>query len=178
MKKATVTILLFLFALSCKKDDCPTCLNGGTCIDGVCQCEGLWTGLNCETQLAPALIQIAAISVTQFPATDNAGAGWDLTSGPDVYVIVKADGQTILNTSADWRQNATFIETWQTPFSVDFAYSTIEIQLWDFDDFDPDDFMGSVIGKIYNNTNGFPDFVDITCAGCNVAFRLGPITYI
>lgn len=177
MKKATLSILAFLLiGLSCKKD-CPTCLNGGTCVDGKCQCVGLWTGENCETQLPPTLIQVAAISLTSFPATDN-GAGWDLTSGPDVYVIVKADGQVILNTSNDWRQNATFIETWQTPFLVDFAYANITIELWDFDDLDSDDFMGSVAGKIYNDTNNFPDFVDATCPGCMVAFRLGPITYI
>lgn len=177
MKKITLLFAFVLAAMPACKKDCPPCLNGGTCVDGKCLCEGLWTGENCNEQITPILIQIDAISVTNYPATDN-GAGWDLTSGPDVYVIVKADGQTILNTSNDWRQNATFIETWQTPFSVLGADADVTVQLWDFDDLDPDDFMGSISGKIYHNTNGFPDFVEMQCGGCVVSFRLGPISYL
>lgn len=177
MKKIILPALLVLSIVTACKKDCPACLNGGTCVDGICQCEGLWAGENCEIQVTPSLIRVAAISLTDFPPTDN-GAGWDLTSGPDVYVIVKADGQTVLNTSNDWRQNATFIETWQTAFSINFAYSNITIELWDFDDLDADDFMGSVTGKIYSDTNGFPDFFDINCVGCQLDFRLGPITYL
>ena len=49
------TVLLFLF--SCQKDPCEnlTCLNGGTCVDGDCDCPDGFIGPDCGLELDPCL---------------------------------------------------------------------------------------------------------------------------
>ena len=56
-KVRAITLLITLFAFSatfysaCQKDPCKdvSCLNGGTCEDGLCKCPTGWVGANCET---------------------------------------------------------------------------------------------------------------------------------
>lgn len=181
MKTVSYIIVLALFMFSCKKDDpCEgvSCLNDGSCIDGTCFCVGLWTGKRCNEQIRPTLITMKGISVTKMPATDASGAGWDLTSGADIYVIVRQGADVLLDTSSDWRQNAGVGTSWNYTFSTLDTTTPLSIELWDFDDFDTDDYMGGINGFIYSDTNGFPTFEPFECAGCDVGFLIGPITYL
>ncbi|MCX7607392.1 MAG: hypothetical protein N2170_09045 [Bacteroidia bacterium] len=45
-----VLLTLLLSTLGCKKDPCKdvTCQNGGTCVDGKCNCSLPWEGTKCE----------------------------------------------------------------------------------------------------------------------------------
>lgn len=155
-------ILIFLSIASCKKDDPEPCPN-------------LYTGKNCDIQITPSFIRVLATTLTNFPPTDN-GAGWDLTSGPDIYIVIKQNGQVLLNTDNDWKQNASPGISWQKPFSTIDAISNITIEVWDYDDFDDDDFMGAIQGPIYTDTNGFPQFIDATSGG--ISLKLGPVEYL
>jgi len=180
MKNILLLFLLTMLFFSCKKDPCAdtVCENGGTCIDGQCLCEGLWKGKYCTEQVTPILITVGSISIVQMPQTDANGAGWDINSGPDVYVIVKQFGNVLLSTENQWIQNATVGSAFLVPFAITDAESPITVELWDYDDFDSNDFMGSVQGTIYDNTNGFPSTVITTCNACNVNFQFSNITYL
>ncbi len=180
MKNILHLFVLALMAFSCKKDSDPCdgvqCANG-KCVDGSCLCEGLWIGEKCDIQSTPILITVRGIAVTNMPPTDN-GAGWDLTSGADIYVVILQDGNELLNTSDDWRQNAVGVTSWQRTFTSFSANSPITIQLWDFDDFDADDFMGSLVGDLYYDTNGYPEIVTASNSASQLSFQLGPIEYL
>ena len=184
MKNTFLLFVLLLAAFSCKKDSTPedlcegvTCLNSGFCIDGTCSCIGLWKGKYCTEQVTPTLIKAGGISVTLMPATDNNGSGWDLTSGADIYVIIKQGPDVLLDTSTDWRQNAGVGETWTYNFTTVDALTSFSIELWDYDDFDADDYMGGVNGFIYSSTNNFPTYEPFECSGCKVGFSVGPLSY-
>src|SRR5690606_28956999 len=95
MKKIIILILAVIGLMtinSCEKenpnitDSCQdiTCLNDGYCANGQCVCTQGYTGANCSQQVTPSQIRITKIEVMKFPATDG-GAGWDLTSAPDIY---------------------------------------------------------------------------------------------
>lgn len=175
--------LLILLAIGCTKETPPdpcagkTCENGGVCQDGTCNCAPHWTGENCTEQITPLLITVQGIEILKFPATDN-GAGWDINSGPDVYVIVRQNGNIIGSTKDEWIQNASGNPYWNSGFATNFALQPITVELWDYDDFDADDYMGGGTGYIYSTTNGFPTLITLECQTCPVNVRLGPILYL
>ena len=181
MKNAIFLLLLLALVVSCKKDDpCDgvTCENNGSCVDGSCACIGLWRGEKCTEQITPLLISIRQMTNTKFPATDNNGAGWDLTSGPDIYFIMKQSGTTILSSQDNFIQNASVGASWTFNLSIVFPKEPITIEMWDYDDFDSDDFMGAVTGVVYTDTNGFPTLINLDCGICPVAFSLSNISYL
>lgn len=180
--RAFIAMMIIVALMGCAKEKDPcegvTCENGGICADGSCNCIGLWMGPNCSQQITPLLLSTFGVQITKLPSTDAGGAGWDLTSGPDVYVVVKQNGNVLLSTSDNWAQNATPGITWNEGFSTNFPLNPITVELWDYDDFDSDDYMGAIQGTIYSSSNKFPEFVTMDCSGCNIAVKLGPISYL
>ncbi len=149
-----------------------TCLNGGYCSNGQCVCPQGYTGSNCSVQVTPTQMRITKIEVIRFPAT-NGGAGWDLTSGPDIYPLINLNGTTIWD-SPNYTENAnpnsvyTFTPNPAIAISPVNQYSII---LYDYDDLDADDFMGGINFVPYSSTGGFPT-TRVVDAGGSVAFRL------
>ncbi|HUR31890.1 MAG TPA: calcium-binding EGF-like domain-containing protein, partial [Saprospiraceae bacterium] len=89
IQTAALLITLALISLtlpSCSKDGCEnaTCLNGGECIDGSCNCPENFTGKFCAEQNTPDRIWVRSIQLIRFPGM-NADASWDEGDGPDVY---------------------------------------------------------------------------------------------
>lgn len=175
--KLRILMLSTFFAIitlgSCEKDPCEStvCLNGGYCANGECVCPDGYTGADCSQQKTPTQIKISKIEITRFPATSS-GAGWDLTSGPDIYLQLSLGSTTIWESG--YYQNA------DPSFSYSFDLNPIisltnpndqyTIRLLDFDDFDPNDFMGGINFTPYNNSNEFPTVLTID-AGGTVAFK-------
>jgi len=59
-----------------------TCVNGD-CVNGSCDCDQGWEGPYCSEQTTPTSIEITSITITQFPGTADAGAGWADGFGDD-----------------------------------------------------------------------------------------------
>lgn len=58
MKKSLLSLAIIIGLIGCKKDPCKdvSCLNGGVCVDGSCQCELGFEGPNCETEQRLAFV--------------------------------------------------------------------------------------------------------------------------
>jgi hypothetical protein len=179
--KKVLLFLLTITLLSCEKesteestngnnlpttDECAgiTCFNGGQCVSGICICPEGYTGTNCQTQVTPSAFRITKVRVNNFPPTDN-GAGWDLTTGPDVYV---AYGSTCCSGSTGIVENAnpplTFNVNWQTSNPA----SQFTIWVVDNDDFDSDDIIGGIIFTPLNFDDGFPPQINLNAAGISL----------
>jgi hypothetical protein len=156
-----------------------TCLNGGNCANGVCVCSQGYTGADCSQQLTPTGIRINSIKVTSFPATDG-GAGWDLTSGPDIFPKLTL-GTTTIWESPTYNQNADpSIDYTFTPnptFNLTSPTSQYTLTLYDYDDLDANDWMGGVNFTPYNSSNGFPTTIVLAPSGSAVSFSLN-VSYI
>lgn len=211
MRNLSLTLILLSAVLSlasCKKDPCDdiTCLNGGACIDGSCNCPEGYSGAQCETfdacfnvvclnggdcvngacvcpegytgadcsqQITPSKIRISRIEVTRFPATDN-GAGWDFTSGPDIYPIIAKNNNLLWEypsfiQNADPSTNHSFDVN--PVFDLESPNDQYAISLYDYDDFDNDDFMGGILFTPYSSNNKFPSTFTLD-AGGDVAFKV------
>lgn len=97
----------------------------------------------------PKAISVTQIDLTNFPASKPNGSGWDLNSGPDIFMTISAGTSssssdkvtgTELNVSAS--QSLSFILS--TPYTINNLSSQWAIGAYDSDDFDPDDFIGGV----------------------------------
>lgn len=159
MKQLLIISIVLITFFSCKKEgdkDCPTG----------------FTGSNCSQQVTPTNILIKSISVTSFPATDANGAGWDLTNGPDIYITISQNGNVLYENSANFSQNGAPNVTFNTNFVLPDVDGIYSVSVYDYDDFDSDDFMGGIISPIYTSLNGFPSNVVLSCSGCAVSLSL------
>lgn len=128
------------------------CENGGTCVNGACDCPNGYGGPDCGTPVNPSSVRITRIDVLSFPPTDG-GAGWDLTSGADIYVKYFVGNSFAFSTG--YIQNASPNVPNQltvNPVFTTSSYGSHRIELFDFDDFDPDDYMG---GHTFNIAEAF-----------------------
>lgn len=171
------TALSFLSITSCKKDEDPCkdtkCLNGGVCVDGSCNCPNGFYGSDCSKQRTPLKILINKIEVQRFPATDG-GAGWDFSSGPDILPKMFFNGSLIYE-SNEYVSNAnpsSYYEFIPSPsIEIINPFEQYSLSLYDYDDLDPDDFMGGVLFYPYSSTGGFPNTIYLD-AGGDVAFKI------
>jgi hypothetical protein len=181
MKKYLIFLALLCVGISaCKKDDpCEniTCLNGGTCANGSCNCPTGYSGSDCSQQVKPTRINIQSITVTDFQPTDSNGAGWDVFDGADAYAVLSLNGNVIAS-----NENSRIEDVTNSPFSwsslpsgfeMDDVTNQYQLSLYDYDDgLTADDFMGGIIFTPYNSTNGFPEKITVSCGNCSVAFEL------
>lgn len=129
-----------------------TCLNGGICINGLCDCADGYTGPDCGQLDLDVTIRINQITISGYPQT-NGGSAWDdpfigsSTSADVSYRIIRPSG-SIFN-SETYLPNATggpitFNSTSGLPFvispsDVDNSHT---FQVMDLDDLDSSD-LGS-----------------------------------
>jgi hypothetical protein len=167
-------ISYFLLALSviilsnCKDDPCDgkICLNGGTCVDGTCQCTGHFEGSTCADETVPSKVIITKIVVTQFPATESGGGGWDVSSGPDLIAAIS------INNNADYIGDTYFEDAAQgssytfTPLTqLELSPLTVyPLALLDYDD-TVDDVIAAFNFKPYEAGEKFPAQIPLTGNG-------------
>lgn len=151
-----------------------TCLNGGYCANGDCVCPEGYSGADCSQQVTPSTIRVTSIKVTGWSPTDN-GAGWDLTSGPDIYVQIQRSGTTIY-TSGTYTDASNQLN-FNTNIELTGVNSTYSILIYDDDSLDSDDYMGGFTFTPYSSNNDFPSVLTIQNSSINnLKFELN-VTY-
>jgi len=179
MKSLMILLLIAVSFLTCtKSDQCKdsSCKNGGVCLNGDCDCPDNYHGVDCSEQTTPTNIIMNTITISSVPATDN-GAGWDLTSGPDIFVIITdLAGTELINTRSSFKQNS-FNGFYQINWIIPDVTAFYNFSVYDYDDdLSADDFMGSIQSRLYSSTNGFPGVITLECAACVVSFS-APLVY-
>lgn len=173
MKKLIQLLILLvpLSILGCKSDLCKdiTCLNGGTCLNGLCSCPEGYEGPACEKEKTPKSILLQTVGVTKFPATKPNGASWDNlpASGADLYFIIKQNNVLISNSrqfaftdaiSNDIPKNLSFGSGIRIPNSTE----PVLFELWDSDSFGSDELVDVVSYPLYIKGKNFPKQIEFT----------------
>lgn len=103
-------------------------------------------------------MRITRITVLDFPATEANGAGWDLTSGPDVTVTLSKGNScgTAAFSVPTYYENATSgaALVWDTNFYITDVNANWSVCVYDYDSLDANDFMGGVYFKPQDQANG------------------------
>ncbi|MCG8332219.1 MAG: hypothetical protein MI974_31325 [Chitinophagales bacterium] len=184
MRNAYLMLLLsvFLFATCSKEDDSPpdpcegiVCENGGSCVNGVCDCLEGWEGADCTEVATPSAITINSITVTRFPPTRDNGGSWDFTDGPDLIVRL-AQLSNVLYESDYFFEDAVFGEEYlyTTNIRITDVQAEYVITLLDSDTFGDDEFMGGYTFRLFNSqyTSLPPSKFSIGVEGSPTAFEL------
>jgi hypothetical protein len=155
------------------------CLNDGVCLNGICNCPDGYAGPDCSQQITPNKIKINKIVVKDFSSTDN-GAGWDLTSGADIYPEIYDPQNNLLYSSSTYFSDANpqIDYDFDCSPSVDLTDPNAQytIQLMDYDDIGSDDWMGGLYFTPYYSTNGFPSVLTYSGNTNGLSFDLH-VTY-
>ena len=152
-----------------------TCLNGGTCANGTCNCPTGYSGSDCGTELTPTSVIITGITVNDYPMTDG-GAGWDLSSGPELYVSLNSG--TTANTSDFTTGYYQDVSGQSLTFSSDFPVtipspsSSYTVGLWDYDTVDADDFMAGIYFTPNSYKSGFPSTITLSTSSMEVVMSV------
>lgn len=167
---------------SCQKEEDPcegvSCQNGGSCVNGQCDCPQGYTGPSCTDQETPRSMSIERINLTRFPAYNN-GSDWDLwTPGPDVYLVLSKNGQIVRSMSTFWEDadaGQSYLYEPNTP--IDLSDPTVQytLSVFDYDSSGDDDYMGGIQFYPYSNNNGFPSQLSLDANGA-VAYQV-QVTY-
>lgn len=127
-----------------------------------------------EDDTPPSKILITKIRVTKFPATDSGGAGWDLLSGADIFPKV-LKGSTVLWDSPTYTEDASASSSHDFTPSPSIQISDLSsqhtIELYDYDNTDPDDWMGGINFTPSSFINGAPSSFTLD-AGGSTAFEV------
>jgi PKD repeat protein len=106
--------------------------------------------------ITPGRVFLETITVEAIPFTDPYGAGWDLTSGPDLYPDLYDESVGVLFTSSYYYLDV-------SPSDLPLQYelnpglrltdwaAAYFVRLWDYDDLSGDDYIGSANGFRIND---------------------------
>mmetsp|Transcript_16905 Transcript_16905/g.25823 ORF Transcript_16905/g.25823 Transcript_16905/m.25823 type:complete len:207 (+) Transcript_16905:16-636(+) len=188
MKTLKLTLFGFLAAFailltSCTdtSDPCDdvTCLNGGECDDGNCDCPPGYFGSDCSSLDLEVSITIHSISVSNYPQTDN-GNAWDdpiigTSTPPDIqWRFTRANNSVISGAYfSDATSSTLTFPSSSTNLPLTILSPDVDevntLTIWDVDDLDgsdfgsSDDFMGGYDWVpstfIDNDGNTFPSTI-------------------
>ncbi len=114
--------LFFILLSGCKKDPCDNtvCENGGTCIDGVCECAFGYDGEFCENELFGTSLTIDSLEILSYPDPtsselwDSDYDSSDVQSNPDIliriFIYYHNPGTYGSSTRQDWFENYNAID--------------------------------------------------------------------
>jgi hypothetical protein len=126
------------------------------------------------TSVTPKFVKVKAVTISEFPATDN-GIGWDSLDGPDLYFSILHNGNEIYASKSDVRCNYTGTEaTWTITekLHLDKPLDKYVLMLYDQDTLDLDDLMGERTFTPFNNQSGYPSSIYLNCPGCSTRWVL------
>lgn len=135
------------------------CFNGGVASQGFCQCPTGFTGTNCQTARQPISITVSRIELLAYPATDN-GAGWDLTSGPDIFLGLSRGGSSVWQSNQqadDASPGQTYIYTPTPALVITNLAASQTFDIWDYDPTDSDDYMAGIVFTPNSVITNFPN---------------------
>lgn len=111
--------------------------------------------------------KITSLKITAMPFVDGSSASWDISNGPDVYFNI-TDGTNILFDGRNYHYtDVTSIDlplAWNftTAYQITNLNSTQQIEVYDYDTPDADDYIKLVTFKMSDYKSGYPTSITRT----------------
>lgn len=143
MKNYLLSLLATTFLCLCVSCDetapcsLTLCANGGTCVDGDCQCADGYGGSNCQELSIPTLFLIKEISISGVPMSDENGDSFDESDGPDLYMVITETPSGTTFTSPSVFENANSVDTYLFEMGSGFEVKATSAFVVEFFDADP-----------------------------------------
>lgn len=167
-----------LLSTGCEKDQPCTdilCANGGTCVNGSCDCPDGYTGPDCSDEEEPQAVIIESITVKGFPATAPGGGGWDLLDGADLMIFIEdQNGNEVWNPNTfyeDADPNGSY--SWEPGLRITDVRGRHSLFVLDYDDgLSANDLIGGANFTPYNPGSNFPTQIGGEVEGVSLDIRV------
>lgn len=182
-----IYLILLGLCLFCACDPCNDiiCENGGTCIDGECDCTGSYSGSDCSDEVAPSEMYLNTVTVLNYQDTNSVGDDLDMSSQPDTghadlivvaYDYTTAQGiilKTATNETTLWNALPTGDHIFHTDPSWKMAtpLGQYSIAVSDDDVLSGDDNINLINFTPYTAGMGFPTTINLVNG--NLSLSLG-----
>jgi hypothetical protein len=131
---------------------------------------------------APTTVKITKIEIVNLPFTNPAtGSGWDQTTGPDIYINIVTQSNSILLDGKSSRVMDVTPSQLPLPWTVNPSFEIADfnaaryIDVWDYDFPDGDDnlgYVGFLMSNYTTGANAYPSSVTETQNGITVKLTL------
>lgn len=127
-----------------------------------------------KEEKAPTKMFIKSVTVTRYPITKTNGGSWDTNgTGADIYITIERAG-VVLYEHPFYHQNATaasYTFDLATPLEVS-PTGEYAVNLYDYDDFSPAEFMGALLFTPYTPDLDYPTILNLRNSSSSVEFDL------
>ncbi len=137
-------------------------------MDGTCECPPGYKGTQCEIEVKPSKIKITKVEITKWPYYDSNGDVWDPDdmTGPDLYIRITFGKKEIYKYNKQFwdakiNQTYTFNLKSNPVELTDNLESKYKIQLWDYEEYNNDDFMAELEFIPYQAGKNFPATLEL-----------------
>jgi EGF-like domain len=177
MKNFLILSSIILILSSCKKKETPdlcvdvNCSNGGTCVNGTCECPEYYTGTNCTDFKVPLIVTAQSLVLSYVPEPCQTWDGTVFTSGKpprdaDVYIQLYKNGNLYYDTRSIYQTDTDCFGGCYYYNSISFDPAQLyELRVYDLDLATQDDLMGNYTFRpwdfmtMYTGDSGYPSTI-------------------
>ncbi len=142
-----------------------SCLNGGVCVDGECNCPPGYSGNSCEKENTPKSLTVRKIKLVNIARTYPSGREFDPAEFPDVYVVIRRGLEKVVHTSPVFNvRPGQVVELDVGNGAFLFTSSDYTLELWDEDrtaGAAENELMAEVTFRPWKPGGGFPEWLEI-----------------
>jgi len=126
--------------------------------------------------IKPSKVFLQKVTVDAFPSTNGNGASWDIASWPDVLFTV-SDSVYILNSASTYFNDLDPADlpvqwTLSTEYQFQNWNKTYYIDLWDYDSFSSNEYMGATNGFKINQLVTYPTTLQLQNTSGTIKVKL------
>jgi len=161
---AAVASIFFSACEPCGKNGCE---NGGTCVDGTCECPVGYHGEHCELQSEPINAMITHIDVVNFFE-----AQWDASSDADIF-LTGAYGSACgeeWGTSIIDNADAFSPHWWQVDWLITEPQTALSVCLYDYDSDTQVELIQDFHINLTDYDEGWPSSFDVIVNTVHIRF--------
>lgn len=120
-------------------------------------------------------VTITRVAIEEMPFSNDQGAGWDVSSGPDVYYEVYDENDEVAVSKDTYYENigpSDLPVSWNEDYTISELGEEHAIYLWDYDPANADDGIGGIAFTPNGGDGNYPQTISLDAGGITLGLRV------